>query len=434
MKRSVVHVVAFLGAVAVVAALIRNHVADPRVRHAGARRVVLRVANWGGPAVDPSLLKIERGIIRDFERACPGTRVQVENIPGAGQYVPKLLMTYVAGNPPDLIHLDASSAAVFIDNGLLADLAPWIQADPNFDLDAFFPNVVDIARRGERLYAIPLDFTPMVVLYNKRLFDAAGVAHPRAGWTRNEFLAAARGLTVRESGEAAPPRYGFHFVNHMPFWFPWIQASGGDVLDPAGRRATGYLDSPRTVGAIRFLADMVRTHRVAPSLSQSAAAGVDLFRAERAAMVMTGHWSLIEYRVDKLDIGVATIPSDAARRVTVMYEAGLAISRASRHKDLAWKYVKHMTSPGVQKRRVATGLAISANRAVAESFAGTDVEDAFLAEVPFARRPWGSRVERYELVEDLGREMMEDILQGGVDVQEAAARTARLIDVELRRP
>jgi len=274
----------------------------------------------------------------------------------------------------------------------------------------------------------------MVVLYNKRLFDAAGVAHPRAGWTRKEFLAAARELTVRESGEAAPSRYGFHFVNHMPFWFPWIQASGGDVLDPAGRRATGYLDSPRTVGAIRFLADMVRTHRVAPSLSQSAAAGVDLFRAERAAMVMTGHWSLIEYRVDKLDIGVATIPSDAARRVTVMYEAGLAISRASRHKELAWQYVKHMTSPGVQKRRVATGLAISANRAVAESFAGTDVEDAFLAEVPFARRPWGSRVERYELVEDLGREMMEDILQGGVDVQEAAARTARLIDVELRRP
>jgi multiple sugar transport system substrate-binding protein len=150
-------------------------------------------------------------------------------------------------------------------------------------------------------------------------------------------------------------------------------------------------------------------------------------------MTMTGHRSLIEYRVDKMDIGVAAIPTSGGGRVTVMYEAGLAISAASPHKGAAWEYIKYRVSTAVQKKVLASGLAISANAGVARSFAGDPVEDAFLEEVPYARRPWGSRVERYELVEDLGREMMEDILTGGVPARDAAARTARLIEAELER-
>jgi multiple sugar transport system substrate-binding protein len=395
------------------------------------RRTVLRVANWGGPSVDASFMRTEREIWDEFERRHPDVRLQIENIPGFGQYVPKLLMTYVSGNPPDVISLDGSSAAVFINNDLLADLTPLIRKDKGFDLNDYFPNVLDIARRDGRLYAIPLDFTPMVMLYNRRIFDEAGVPYPRDGWTWKEFLETAKRLTVTAPGASTPTRFGFNFQKEMPLWFPWIWANGGDVLSPDGRHAVGYLDGPATVETITFLTDLIRKYRVAPSLSQSAAAGVDLFRAGRAAMTMTGHWSLIEYRVDKMDIGVTTIPTQIGRPVTVLYATGLAISRASRHKDLAWEYVKYLTSEAVQKKRVAGGLAISGNRKAAESFAGTPVEDAFLAQVKYARAPWGSRVESYELVEDLGREMIEDILNGGVPVKEAASRTARLIETEL---
>lgn len=399
----------------------------------GGGPVVLRVANWGGPGVDPAFMKIDRDVREDFERR-HGVRVQVEGIPGRGQYVPKLLMTYVAGNPPDVMTLDASSAAVFIDNGLLADLTPLIAKDPTFDLGAYFPNVVDVARRGDRVFAIPGDFTPMVILYNKRLFDQAGVPYPRPGWTREEFLKAARALTVIEPGEASPRQYGFKFENWMPAWLPWIWAGGGDVLSPDGTRAGGYLDSPATLGTIRFLVDMIGRERLAPNLSESVATGIDLFRGGRAAMTLTGHWSLIEYRVDKMDVGVTSIPRVGDHRVTVMYESGLAISKASPHKDLAWEYVKHMTGVEAQKEKLAMGLAISAHREVARSFAGTEVEDAFLEEVARARPPWGSRVERYELVEDLGREMMEDILTGGEAIEDTVRRTAALIDAELGRP
>jgi len=394
---------------------------------------VLRVANWGGVQVDSEFMRLERKIREEFEQLHPGVRVRFEQIPGPGQYAPKLLMMHVTGSVPDVVHLDASSAAVFIDNGVLRDLSPFIERDADFDLEGYFENVTRIAARGDRLYAIPLDFTPMVMYYNKKLFDAAGVPYPRPGWTWDEFLETARKLTVFPEGARAPTQYGFNFENQPPLWMMWIWNNGGDLLDPEGRRATGYFDSPESIAAVQFLVDLMTKHRVAPHLTESAAAGLDLFRAGLAAMDLKGHWMIIDYRADQMNFGVVGLPTNLPRRVTVVYEAGLAVTAHAKHPDLGWEYIKFMTSKGVQVRRVASGLAISGNRAAAAEFAGNPVEDAFLAEVEYARPPWGAKVERFPFIEDLVREMLEDILysHGKLPVSKAMHETAKLIDAAL---
>ncbi|MCH7700440.1 MAG: sugar ABC transporter substrate-binding protein [Planctomycetes bacterium] len=396
--------------------------------------VVLRVANWGSPAVESSFMALERDLRAEFEAQHPGVHVQVELIPGEGRYAPKLMMMHVADSMPDVIHLDASSAAVFVDNGVLRDLTPMIAGDATFELAAYFDNVTDIARRGDALYAIPLDFTPMVIYYNKTLFDRAGVPYPHDGWTWAEFLETSLALTVISEKAARPRQYGFNFINWMPGWLPWLWANGGDVLDETGSRATGYLDGPETVEAVQFLVDLIRKHHAAPGPAETAALGIDLFRAGRAAMDLKGHWMMLDYRADGIDFGVVSLPTNTGRPVTVIYESGLAITENTRHPELAWQYIKFMTGADVQRRRVASGLAISAHRQVAAIYAGNPIEDSFLRQVPAARAPWGARVERYPFVEELGREMMEDILYGTVTVEESLHQTALLIDRALGEP
>jgi multiple sugar transport system substrate-binding protein len=399
----------------------------------GAGESVLRSANWSGPGNDPKFLGLERELIRGFESGHPGVRVQVEQIPGPGLYEAKLLLMVLSGEPPDVLQLDASSAAVLVDNGLLLDLAPYMAADPDFRRDHYFDNVMEIARRGDKLFAVPLDFTPMVIVYNQRLFDAAGVPYPHDNWSWDDFLRAARALTIEPSA-SRPKQYGFQFENWMPLWMPWIWANGGDVVGPDGRSVQGCFDGPRSMEAIRFLADLMLVHRVAPTPRESAAAGTDLFRAGRAAMILTGHWMLIEYKVDRLDIGVAPIPTNTGEPVTVMYASSLAVAAGARHPRLAWEYVKFMTSEAVQRRRVSTGLAISGNRRTAEHYAAHDgLEAEFLRHAAYARPPIGSRVERYVACEDFGREMFEDILNAGVPVEEAVQRAARLMQKVLAR-
>ena len=122
----------------------------------GQPEVVLRVANWGGAQVESDFVRLERTFEREFEEAHPGVDVRIEQIPGHGQYAPKLLMMHVAGSMPDVIQFDASSGAVFIDNGVLRDLVPFIKADQSFDLDNYFETVTATARRGDAIYTIPL--------------------------------------------------------------------------------------------------------------------------------------------------------------------------------------------------------------------------------------------------------------------------------------
>lgn len=396
----------------------------------GDSRPVLRIANWGGAGDDSAFMKTIRLIYEEFGKK-ENCHVRVEGVPGSQDYVSKMLLNHVAGVTPDIVTLDASSAAVFIESGALMDLRPYFEKDPEADLDAFFPNVANIARRGEAVYAIPGDFTPMVLYYNKRMFDEAGVPYPDGSWTFDKFREVAVKLTKppKRQGDQ-PQQYGFSFSNWMPGWIVFLWNNGADVLSPDGSKAEGYLDSDKSVEAVTFLKDLVNAG-IAPSLSASSAAGVDFFANGQAAMEISGHWRIIGFKEAKnlkmSEVGVAPVPTNLPKGVTVMYEAGLAISKQARNPDLAWKYLKYFTSHRIQKRYNATGIAVDARRDVAQEVAADPLEAEFLKIVPSARGPWGARVIGYDYVESAGQKAMDAILLGG-DPKAELQKAARRID------
>lgn len=399
-------------------------------------KIVLRISNWSGAGDDSEFEQTIKGIYEEFERRNPGVEVRVEGIPDG--YVSKVILSFVAGTEPDVMLLDASSAAIFIDNGVLADLTPMITEDDAFDLNDFFPNVVDIARRGTSLYAIPNDFTPMVMYYNKRLFDKSRVPYPNPGWTFEDFRRTAKSLTI--PGE----QYGFSFANWMPGWIMWLWNNGGDAIDPAVPRASGVLDSPQNVETLKFLRDVIKLDRSAPSLGEAASTGVDLFANGQAAMTVSGHWALIGYAnapkgpdgkpaITWADLGVVEMPSQTGKSATVMYESGYAIGRNSKNKQLAWEFIKFFTSYEVQRKYNASGIAVCARKDVARERATDALESQFLPIIASARPPHGASVEGYEIVEKVGKNALDSILNNDVPVREALEKAAKRIDQEFAK-
>jgi multiple sugar transport system substrate-binding protein len=405
------------------------------VRHesGAAGTIVLHVADWGGASADPNMNRFDNAVMAEWKRLHPNIEIEPEHIPGSDEYVSKMLTAFVAGTEPDVMSLDASSAAVFIVNDTLRDLTPFVQAD-HLDLSVYYPNVLDLARRGSHLYALPADFTPMMLYYNKRAFDQAGLPYPQDGWTWADFHAACQRLTLWPRGALHPTRYGFLVETWMPGWIMWIWQNGGDVLSPEGRRATGYLDSPATIGAVQFLTDLVKDH-LAPSLSQTQAQGADPFESGLVAMRISGHWNIVGLKASETikmaDVGVVGLPQNR-RRATVIYESGYAITKRCPHPRAAWEYVKFMSGPFVQRKKAELGLGISANRQIAEARRGSSpLEPEFLDNIRYGIAPWGARVENYAQVEDLGREMMDEVLVGGVPVSQALHEAALRADAEL---
>lgn len=394
---------------------------------------ILRLANWGGAGSDGEYERMIQQLYRDFEKENPGVKVRVEGNPEG--YVAKMALSFIAKAEPDVMMLDASSAALFINNGVLADLSPLMQGDPEFRVDDYFPNVMNIARRGNKIFAVPQDFTPMVMYYNKRMFDAAGVPYPKSGWNFRDFLLASQNLT--KDGQ-----YGFAFQNWMPGWIMWIWNNGGDVV--TNGKASGTFDGPKSVEAVQFLADLVTKHKVAPSLSQVASMGVDPFANGEAAMTVSGHWALIGYanapkdregkpKITWDDLGVVELPHNTATPQTVMYESGYAIGQNCKQKALAWKFVKYMTSYRVQRKYNSSGIAVCGRIDVAKERAKLPLEAQFLPVIPSARPPYGATIEGWEFVETAGRNAMDSILQGTASAQAALTKAAAKIDREFSK-
>jgi multiple sugar transport system substrate-binding protein len=396
--------------------------------------IVLHIASWGQPADDSAYTKEIEQIYREFERENPGVKVEAEIVPD--MYAQKMVLDHVAGVSPDVMVVDDASSATFINNGLIESLTPFIERD-QFDTSIFFPNVLAIDSRGSAIYAIPIDFTPLVVYYNKRFFDAAKTPYPDGSWSFAEFRQTALRLTRDGT-------YGYAFANWMPGWITWIWNSGGDVLALNPPRAEGTLDTPENAATIGFLRDLIEKYHVSPSPSQTNAMGIDPFASGKAAMTISGHWSMIDYRnapkdatgqplVDWRELGVCGLPHDTPNVRSPLYEAGYAIPVGGKHEELAWKFIKYMTSASVQLRYNSSGIAIDARRDVAQARASDPLERQFLPLVTPGRAPIGASVVGYDFVETRGTSAMASVLENGVPPLSALQRAAKRIDQEFAK-
>jgi multiple sugar transport system substrate-binding protein len=114
-----------------------------------------------------------------------------------------------------------------------------------------------------------------------------------------------------------------------------------------------------------------------------------------------------------------------------MYEAGYAIGAHSKHRDVAWKFIRYMTSYRVQTDYQSSGIAVCARKDVAEERAKASVlESQFIPIIPSARPPYGARIEGYEFVEEQMKKAMDAILQSGRDPQDAMSKAAKAIERE----
>ncbi|NIN70448.1 MAG: extracellular solute-binding protein [Gemmatimonadetes bacterium] len=399
---------------------------------------VLRVMAWAGPHERA----IEQRILDIFRARHPEVRIEYESI--SSNYRERLLTSIVASSPPDVALLDNGSygAEPFIARDLLVNVAAYLERI-GVDTSAYYPEVLEIFRRPGGLYAFPKDFNPIVVYCNLDLFDEVGIPLPKRDWTWSDFLSVAQRLTRDVNGDGRTDTYGTLVRRVFYLWQPWVWSAGGDVLSPDGRRASGFLDSPETESAIRFLTDLVTVHEVVPSVDvQRQPTGMErnYFLTGRIGMVTSGHWWLPQIRryIDEGKVNVAVLPlpryDDESEPVTVLYAAGWAVPHNTRHKKLAVELAAHLSSAEAQRMRAEYGLALPSLRAVHKDVAANDpydLEETFLFAARHGRRSWGSTVEEWAQVEVQMPDIFDRVIFADEPLEEVTADIASRIDAIL---
>lgn len=396
----------------------------------GTDRTVLQLAS---PA-DYRAAEAEDRALAPFAATHPGVIVQqLAGAGGAGQadYRERVLTGIAAGHPPDVFLLDPGDVPTFADRGAVIDLAPYL-ARLGVDPGRYDSTVLGIFRRGAAVYALPEGYTPLVVAYNKDLFDRASLPYPTSDWTWDEFRRVARVLTRDTDGDGRVDQWGTAFDRSAALWLPWLWSGGGDVLCADGTRATGCLDSPQSVAAIRWLAGWVTDDSIAPG----AADNFHLFSSGRVAMLTTGHFSIPSFRpyVDdgRLRVGFVEIPHRiGSPPQTIIYASGLAVPAAASHRKLSVELAAYLADSLAQAIRLKSGTELPSLTASAQTVAILDTtgwEPVFLRATRHARIPWGARVGRWREIEATLPDMMDRIVVDHVDAAAAAHDMARQID------
>ena len=219
------------------------------------------------------------------------------------EYVQKLEAAAAAGQLPAMTAVRAINVGQLAARGVLKPLSPDVMNILGGDAFASdFPK--DIWALGEYKgdrYSIPLDVNPLVMFYNKDLFEKAGIEPPGAEpWTREQFEDA---LTKLEAIKATPVSLGTAF-QAAALWQALVRQYGGELTDPEGKTATYNSDAGvKALEKIKELRD-----KYTPDVSGTGDPEVNVFKQGNVGMTFHGPWWISD--LAKLDfVGFAPLPT-----------------------------------------------------------------------------------------------------------------------------
>src|ERR1700722_17549836 len=175
-----------------------------------------------------------RTLVAEFNRTHPNIKVVSQFYGNSDYALQKVLAAIAGGKPPDISYLYGSWAPNIATNPQVVPLNKFINSDPSFNWNDFFPAERKVATVGKNIIGIPALVDNLALVYNKTLFKQAGIPLPSATWTWNDFENAAIKLT-----NTAKKQFGWAYVNDASedtvwrFWALLWQA-GGSILSPDG--------------------------------------------------------------------------------------------------------------------------------------------------------------------------------------------------------
>lgn len=299
----------------------------------------IRYMAWG----NPEQLAVEQQLIDEFEKTHPNIRVKLFMVPSSS-YHQKLQIMLASRTAPDVMRVDHYYFPAMVRKGYFRCLEPFIERDKAFDLSDFFPQALEEGMYRGKLYGMNVLFGPIIIYYNKTMFDRAGIPDPyeldrRGEWTYSKFLEVCIKLTKKDSSG----RY-VQFGTIMPPDWSTVWAFGGEFVSPDFRRCT--LDTPEAIRGLQFLKDLRWKYHVTPTPAEAAMSAFT-FESGRVAMILTwsGQSPIYRKNITDFEWDIAPMPVGPAGRFTPLKGNQLVIYSESKHPEEAWEFVKFMVSP-----------------------------------------------------------------------------------------
>ena len=273
-----------------------------------------------------------------------------------GSYDDTNLKTHAAiqaGKPPAVAIMSANFVREYVINDEVVQLDGLIKQDGLTTTDfmeRFWPALRQNATDQGRVYGVPFHNSTPLLYYSVTAFKDAGLDPEKPPATWQDWLDAARKLTKRDGGTTA--RWGLMMPGTYDYC-GWItsglaMSNGGQFYNP-DYGGEVYYTAPSTIGAVRFLDQLVHQAKVMPEgVSDANAVTTAFFQGRTGMMVLsTGSLSFVRENM-KAPYRTAFLPRNLDNAVPIG-GASLIMPKGStpEREAAAWTLIKWLTSPEV---------------------------------------------------------------------------------------
>ncbi|MCK5884330.1 MAG: maltose/maltodextrin ABC transporter substrate-binding protein MalE [Bacteriovoracaceae bacterium] len=227
----------------------------------------------------------------------------------------------LTGKGPDIFAWAHDVIGDLAESGLIEP----IQMSPKLK-KAFLPVALNAYTYKGKVYGYPYDVEAIAMIYNKKLIS-------KLPSSMEEVVIFSEKIKKKKNGQ-----YGFLYgMSNFFFSFPFLTAGGGYIFKDNG----GTLD-PRDVGVankgavdgLKFIHSLMKKGIVPESTDRSNA--FTKMKEGKLAMTIDGPWAIRDLRKNKIDYGIAPIPSLGGKSPRPFVGThGFIVRRSSKNKDLA---------------------------------------------------------------------------------------------------
>ena len=211
-----------------------------------------------------------------FHEEYPNITVTIETI-ALTDYFTTMQTRIAGGTGPDCFEMNIENFSSYASQGIISDLS-------GTDTGAINKTALEAFNYNGTQYGVPENFSTVVLVYNKDLFDQAGIDYPNSDWTRDDVDKAAE--AIRALGDDI---YGIYQpITYNEFYKVAAQYGGSLLSDD---KKTFTVNSDENVTALQSMVDRVDKTNVQPTEEQMGGMGDwDLFESGRLGMIPTGTW------------------------------------------------------------------------------------------------------------------------------------------------
>ncbi|MBZ3903290.1 MULTISPECIES: extracellular solute-binding protein [Streptomyces] len=285
-----------------------------------------------------------KALVKEFEAANKDIKVKYVNVP-FDQAQNKFDTAAGATGAPDILRSEVGWTPAFAKKGFFL---PLDGTEALKDQDKFQPNLIKQAQYDGKTYGVPFVTDTLALVYNKALFEKAGVEAPKT-WDDLKKAAA----TVKDETGVD----GYWGSTQAYYAQSFLYGDGTDTVDVAQKKITvNSAEAKKAYGTWLELFDGKGLHK-ADTTADAYAHIQDAFVNGKVASIIQGPWEITNFYKgaafkDKANLGIATVPAGSSGKAgapTGGHNLSIYAGSDKAKQEASLKFVNFMTSAKSQE-------------------------------------------------------------------------------------